>query len=287
MINEPQRLQYLSAMGITSWVARYRLPNALATPACEWPLSEAPVAPAPAQRLHALLDELPVAPVPAPEMTEPSRPARRGKARAMLEGGAHELDADVDIPSTTAGEDTLREAADVTPTNQATEPQQALRFTMQVAALEGRWLVLLAQPAPPDSTSQRLLGNLLRAADIHVGEPPGFQAFQWPIMEALPVEAPLEESRDGLRAFIEGRRRSGWHPQRVLLFGDDPVLTEVLEVHGERSVLLDLPLWQGPTLAELGVDAKAKRKLLPQLGKWRDAWENAAADSAEDASAND
>lgn len=286
MINEPQRLQYLSAMGITPWVARYCLPNALATPTCEWPLSEEPETPAPAQRLHALLDELPVASVPAPDVAESSRPVRRGKARALLEGGEREPDAATDTPSTTASADTPHEAAAVPQAGHTTEPQQALRFSMQAAALEGRWLVLLAQPEPPDGISQRLLGNLLRAADIHLGEPPAFQAFQWPMMEELPVEAPLEESRDGLRAFIEGRRRSGWNPEYVLLFGDDPVLAKVLEIHDERSVLLDLPLWQGPALAELGVDANAKRELLPQLGKWREAWENGVSGAAEDATAH-
>jgi hypothetical protein len=30
------RRQYLDAMGITAFASRYRLPNALATPACEW-----------------------------------------------------------------------------------------------------------------------------------------------------------------------------------------------------------------------------------------------------------
>lgn len=278
MINEPQRLQYLDAMGITPWVARYRLPNALATPVCEWPLEEESERPAPAQRLHALLDEVPVVSTPIPEVVEPSRSVRQGKAREMLEGRESLPDMAPDTALTST--ETLREAAQ---TVQATEPQQALHFSIQATALAGRWLVLLAQSGSPDGTALRLLGNLLRAADIHLREPPTFQAFRWPMIEEFAVEAPLAEARDGLRAFIEGRRHSsGWNPEQVLLFGDDPQLAEVLGVSDNRSVLLDLPLWQGPTLAELGVDAAAKRALLPQLAQWREAWANAASQPTAD-----
>ncbi|APX91819.1 hypothetical protein BWR19_02040 [Halomonas sp. 1513] len=262
MTSEPQRLQYLSAMGVTAWVARYRLPNALETPACEWPEPEVPAAPAPSQRLHALLDEPPGAPE-APTPT-PAKPARRGKARAML---------GVDV-SQEAPEPADR--AESAPAPSAAGARQALRFSLQITALEGRWLVLLPQAAAPDATAQRLLGNLLQAAGIHLAEPPVFQAFQWPMMEELPVEAPLDEARDGLRAFIDGRRRGGWRAERVLMFGEAPALAEVLAIEAGRCGLLQLPAWQGPALDELSRDADAKRALLPLLGEWRLAWQSAA-----------
>lgn len=40
MTPEPQRLQYLEAMGVTAWVARYQLPNARPSETCEWELPE-------------------------------------------------------------------------------------------------------------------------------------------------------------------------------------------------------------------------------------------------------
>lgn len=252
-------------MGVTAWVARYRLPNAKETPACDWPTPETPETPAPSQRLHALLDEVPArSPASAPETPAPAKPPRRGKARALL-GVADEP------------VDTSETESDKPPAAAGTgDPQQALRFSLQIAALEGRWLVLLPQGGSPDAVAQRLLGNLLQAAGIHLAQPPVFQAFHWPMMEELPVEAPLDEARDGLRAFLDGRRRGGWRPERVLLFGESPVLAEVLSIEAGHCDLLQLPAWQGASLTELSRDAAAKRALLPLLGEWREAWLGAA-----------
>ena len=55
MIGDPQRLQYLEAMGITTWTSRYRFVNARPTEQVEWETAPAPEKPAPGQRLHALL----------------------------------------------------------------------------------------------------------------------------------------------------------------------------------------------------------------------------------------
>ncbi|MCA1770918.1 MAG: hypothetical protein LC652_13595, partial [Halomonas sp.] len=91
MTTEPQRLQYLEAMGLTAWVARYALPNARPTPACEWALPEAPPAEAPGERLHALLDEARESAPARPTPQQPTRAARTarapkpGTARALLE----------------------------------------------------------------------------------------------------------------------------------------------------------------------------------------------------------
>ncbi|MBD3898505.1 hypothetical protein IEI94_21915 [Halomonas sp. ML-15] len=278
MTSEPQRLQYLSAMGVTAWVARYRLPNAQETPACDWPAPEVPETPAPSQRLHALLDEVPArSPASAPQDPDPppAKPPRRGKARAML--------------GVTDEEPIAEREPDTTPpptTNASQTPQQALRFSLQIAALEGRWLVVLPHASAPDAVSRRLLANLLHAAGIHLAEPPVFQAFQWPMMEELPVEAPLDEARDGLRAFLEGRRRGGWRPERLLLFGEAPPLAQVLAIESGHCGLLQLPAWQGPSLGELSHDAAAKRALLPRLGEWREAWLGAADGFSEDEAGN-
>jgi len=266
-LGEPQRSQYLEAMGLTAWVGRYRLPNARESQACDWP--EPPREPArpPAQRLHALLDE--AAPEPrlaAPSEDSPAVPhAKARRARALL-GSADE-----------PAEPETRQAApavaatETAETAPVAEPQEALRFALQVAALEGRWLILLPGDTPPDAQALRLLGNLLQAAGIEA-DMPTFQAFRWPLMDGLSVESPLQEAQDGLRAFIDGRRRRGWQPERVLLFGDDPVLKRVLASDAEHSGLLDLPLWQGETLPALATSAEAKRALWPRLSEWRAAW---------------
>ncbi|XKE45050.1 hypothetical protein LG302_17000 [Halomonas organivorans] len=266
MTTEPQRLQYLEAMGLTAWVARYRLPNARETEACEWEPPATPERQAPGAHLHALLErpeEAPPAPPAAPEAEPRERPpAGPRKARALLGDLAPE-----EAPPTPA-----MDAAPETPDAAGREPAAALRFILQVACLDGRWLVILPAEAAPGRTEQRLLVNLLRAAGVGPEQPPAFEAFRWPQVEGLPVQAPLEEAREGLQAFLAGRRRRGWTPERLLVFGDDATLATLLAIEGEHCPLLDLPAWQGPSLATLAGSAEAKRALWPSLAGWRRAW---------------
>lgn len=266
---EPQRSQYLEAMGLTAWVSRYRLPNALETPRCEW--QEAPVEPRqpPAKRLHALLDdasEAAASSAPAPAsptgtVQAPARPPVK-RARALL--GEPTSEPEPATPPEPQAEGPSRDVGEA--------PGEALRFTLQVAALEGRWLVLQVADGPPSSDAQRLLGNLFKAAGIETAQPPSFEAFRWPLMEGIPAQAPFEEAREGLRAFIEGRRRRGWQPERLLLFGAHDDLERVLEIVEGRSRLLEIPAWCGPALDELMGSAHAKRELLPVLTDWGKAW---------------
>nr|WP_283101561.1 hypothetical protein [Halomonas populi] len=261
-------------MGLTAWVGRYRLPNARETPRCEWEMPEPAAAEPPTQRLHALL-EMPSPATPRPASTGDSAPSkpRRGKARALL--GEEDPQASSSSTSETP-------AVDAPAANASSEPLEALRFEVQLAALEGRWLILLPGEAAPDGEMQRLLQNLLLAAGITLGSAPVFQAFRWPMMAELPVDAPLEEARDGLRAFIEGRRRAGWRPERLLIFGRHPVLEQVLALQDEHCPLLDVPGWQGPALVTLGGDAQAKRALMALLPTWRSAWFGAVGDAIGD-----
>ncbi|MBB3183888.1 DNA polymerase III psi subunit [Halomonas fontilapidosi] len=264
MTPEPQRLQYLEAMGLTAWASRYRLPNALPTPACEWETAspEAEGRRAPGERLHALLDEAAeaqvAAPRPAPAEPEPRHRPSAGKARALL--------GDL-VPAEV--KEAEHEAPRPGPVQQRGE---ALRFTLQVACLDGRWLLLLPGKAPPSRVELRLLRNLLRAAGVVPEQMPTFEAFRWPQVEELPVEAPLEEAREGLQAFLAGRQRRGWVPERLLVFGEDETLAELLTLSDGHCPLLALPAWQGPALGELAGSAEAKRALWPQMAGWRDAW---------------
>ncbi|GHE22381.1 hypothetical protein [Halomonas urumqiensis] len=276
MTAEPQRLQYLEAMGITAWVARYTLPNARPTPVCEWDMPEAAPAEAPGDRLHALLDEAVTpqplvreAPQPARERTQ--RPANSRKARALLG----------DVP-----EEVAAESSPTIPTEPATaEPAEALRYTVQVGCLDGRWLVLLPGSESPGAPAHRLLDNLLHAAGIDPGHTVAFEAFSWPLAEGMPVYAPLEEAREGFAAFVAGCGRRGWRPQRLLMFGHDETLARVVTLEAGHCPLLDLPAWQGPSLDTLAGSAADKRALLPILAEWRDAWHSSAqgVENADDA----
>ncbi|MFG6177447.1 hypothetical protein ACGTN6_09400 [Halomonas sp. THAF12] len=266
MTTEPQRLQYLEAMGLTAWTARYLLPNARPTEACEWelPTPDDAVRQAPAERLQALL-ETPAKPAPAPAapQAEPhERPAGPRKARALLGGVVPEAATVDEAPAADAGTDAAEEAA----------PQEALRFALQVACLDGRWLVVLPGEAAPSPVAQRLLANLLRAAGVTPEQPPAFESFHWPQIEGMPVQAPLDEARQGLAAFLAGRARRGWAPERLLVFGEDAILATVLAIEAERSTALDLPAWQGPSLDAMAGSAELKRQLWPRLARWHRDW---------------
>ncbi|MCK0716335.1 hypothetical protein ACFO0U_08930 [Chromohalobacter sarecensis] len=272
MVGDVQRLQYLEAMGLGAWTSRYRLPNALPTPACEW---ETPPAEAPTShgaRLQALLDDT----VRAPSTGEtssgatPSRdtgkPASSGSARALLLGDAP-TESSSSTPEVAA--EPAAPAADVG----ETETQAALRYDLQVAALEGRWLLLVPEATVPDRTALELLGNLLRVAGIAVDAALEFRSFQWPLVDNAPMTtAPLDDARDGLRAYLAGQARRGWRPERLVVFGQDASLNEVLALEEARSETLDLPCWTLPALATLKSSAAAKRALWPQLTAWREAW---------------
>ncbi|MBB3233059.1 hypothetical protein [Halomonas stenophila] len=277
MTAEPQRLQYLEAMGLTAWTARYRLPNARPTEACDWalPAPDEDARQAPGERLHALL-ESPGEAAPAPPASAPEAPQRPptgpGKARALLgdmvpgaEGSA------AAAPSAPAAP----EAA----TPRAEAPQEPLRFSLQVACLDGRWLVVLPREAAPGAMEHRLLLNLLRAAGVVPEQPPAFEAFHWPQIEGLPVQSPLEEAGEGLQAFLAGRRRRGWAPERLLVFGDVATLAPLLALQDGHCPLLGLPAWQGPGLTELAGSAAAKRALWPTLTGWCRAWLGEASDA--------
>jgi hypothetical protein len=252
-------------MGLTSWVARYRLPNARPTPVCEWELPETLPAEAPGERLHALLDETSKAPAPRAPVASGREhrhtPAVRGKARSLLDG------------------DSVSPPGDPTPALNARPQAEAaaeapLRFSLQVACLSGRWLMLAPGDSSPDASQCRLLVNLLGAAGILLDQAPTFEGFRWPPMDDMPVESPREEACQGLQAFLEGRRRRGWAPERLLVFGRDETLASVLSLEDGHCRLLDLPAWQLPGLDDLTTSAESKRSLWPQLLDWHHAWQN-------------
>lgn len=278
MTPEPQRLAYLEAMGLTAWVARYQLPNARETEACDWPELEPEEAPARgADRLHALLDDSvasqgntdasePAAePVERPESAGPSDPRGPRKARALL--------GDI-VPD--SGDSTSVVVPDTD--MPMAEPAEALPFACLVGCIDGRWLVLVAQTDPMSVEQQRLLANILGAAGVHSEQRPVFEVLHWPLAEGLPVRQPLEEARQGLKAFVTGRGRRGWKPERVLMFGTDETLDRVVDEDDGKSCTLELPLWKGPSLASLLAGAEAKRTLWPQLENWKALWNQADAE---------
>ncbi|WP_191237726.1 hypothetical protein [Cobetia marina] len=297
MTSEPQRLQYLDAMGLTAWVGRYQLPNALPTEACEWPEPVVAEPVAPQARLHALIEEAPQPTVSSPQAEPaPARapgPSPAASARALLGMAPAEASVATAVQTREAtGDESSSTASWGTPPAQATTEtvveaqvtppadQPPLRFSVQLAALDGRWLVMLPGDEAPHLEGEALLKALWRAAGITPTTDLTFSHFRWPLLANLKASAPLDEAREGLRAFLNGPARRDWQPERVLIFGnreDCATLREVLGItsssgDAETSSLLDIPVWQGPELVTLARSSDAKRQLWPLLIRWGKAW---------------
>ncbi|HET8791227.1 MAG TPA: hypothetical protein VFM75_08455, partial [Modicisalibacter sp.] len=139
MTTEPQRSQYLEAMGFTAWVSRYRLPNAAPTPACEWLEPDVVPTQPPAQRLHALLDAAEYAspssttrePAPASQAPASFLPGRQGagqpkRARALLAVEGIVAEPDTNDASDAA---VVSDSAPIMERDAASAPAVSLRFT--------------------------------------------------------------------------------------------------------------------------------------------------------------
>lgn len=218
----------------------------------------------PAERLHALIDEVAPAVRPSTSAASVAPPPAAGRVRQLLGMTVAE--------GKESTEQDVAPAADTSPM----ASQEPLRFSLQVACLEGRWLVLLPGLAAVSEENVRLLCNLLAAAGITTHDGPDFHWLRWPPVEGLAVNDPLEEAADGLRAFIAGAARQAWSPERVLVFGRHELIDPLLGLSAGRCELLELPGWQGPSLDVLAASAEAKRALWPTLLEWRRTWRGEA-----------
>ncbi|WP_110689045.1 hypothetical protein [Salinicola endophyticus] len=276
MIADPQRLQYLEAMGVPAWVSRYRLINARSTEQCEWAVPAAEK-PAPGQRLHALLEtppahSEPAAPAPAVATPEPAErvegSAPVARARALL--GEDQAPAEAPAPAA----DTT--AAPPAPVAAAAERAAPLRFSLTLAVLDQRWWLLLPGGREGlSSAAQALLKQMLVAAGLP-GDWRALSSLDWPLMEA-PVDDPVNEARDGLAVFCRGQAmRNGLSISGAIVIpgADD----EALFADDDTPFEVDCHRWPHP--GTLLGDTAAKRACWPQLHATGEAWRQATAGTA-------
>jgi hypothetical protein len=243
-------------MGITAWASRYRLPNALETPACEWE-DTAPPPVSPSQRLHTLLDDAQQAEHARKKVSPPSQ-SSPAAVKALRD--ATPANTALDTPASSAPVPALAD--------ERVEPfREPVTFTLSCCCLAGRWLSLHAGQL--SAQEQALLANLYRAVGVTLSHPLQHLTFTWPPLAGGPApEEPLEEAREGVNAFISGAAgRNDWQLERVLWWGEVEAspFSEVLDIVAGKSRTLELPVWQGPPLAALLESANAKRSLLPSL----------------------
>ncbi|WP_386082009.1 hypothetical protein ACFIOZ_02420 [Vreelandella sp. F11] len=291
MNQEVTRRHYLDAMGITAWAAKYQLPNALPTEACEWEESTPTPAP-PRERLQALLDD-----APAPRRQAPTHQAPEPQAPGEAISSPSAVKALLGQDKQQGKPDQSKSAVatpEVATSSGPAAPAQPLKFELSCVCLEGRWLVLKAGGMP--SLEQQLLANLLQAAGIQRGVLPAISHFTWPQMaNAFAVEDPLDEAREGLAAFIDGSAsRQGWRLERLLWWGEldaepdaesgaeQAPLKRILNVIDGQSQTLSLPLWQGPSLGALLDGSHSKRDLWPALQALGQLWGAGAKQMADD-----
>ncbi|WP_144049411.1 hypothetical protein [Vreelandella massiliensis] len=266
------RRQYLDAMGVTVWASRYRLPNALETPACEWEEESVRAPESPSQRLHALLDDAQKAEqkrqksTSNPESLSQIAPQETAPAavRALLD----------DAPTKDAPDTPSAPAPSIESESAERPSREPVTFTLSCFCLAGRWLSLHAGEL--SAQEQQLLANLYRAAGVALAEPLERMTFTWPPLADGPApEEPLEEAREGVHAFVSGAAgRHEWRLERVLWWGnaESSPLEKVLDIADGQSRTLELPVWQGPTLAALLGSADAKRALWPSLLALGEQW---------------
>lgn len=267
-------------MGITAWAAKYQLPNALPTEACEWEDSPPDTTP-PRARLQALLDDAPAPKRASPEARKPDATVASPSAvRALLndtQGSNVQSSAQQSSAHQSPG-DQLNPASDVPNVVEpaAATPAKPLKFSLSCFCIEGRWLVM--QAGEITAQEQQLLVNLLQAAGIQQGALPEVTHFTWPqLVNAFAVEDPLDEAREGLAAFIAGRvSRQGWQLEKLLWWGElgaeQAPLDRILNVVEAHSQTLLLPVWLGPSLVSLLEGTSSKRELWPALKALAESW---------------
>ncbi|OLO06050.1 hypothetical protein [Salinicola socius] len=251
MIGDPQRLQYLEAMGIASWVSRYRFVNARPTEQGDWSVAPEPEKPAPGQRLHALL-ETPVRPVEVDrgQPADDVPPAGSGaaaplsRARALLDGVSVD---GVSINGASSGGDKTAETAaasepasrpasapvDEAPSDDVaalgtSAPAEPLRFTLSLSVIGERWWLMLPGERPLSLAGQILLGQMLKSVGMPVEATP-LSSLSWPLMD-VSASDPADEAREGIQVFCAGQaRRHGMTIDGAIVVGEEiwaPLLSD-------------------------------------------------------------
>ncbi|WP_110602140.1 hypothetical protein [Salinicola lusitanus] len=280
MIGDPQRLQYLEAMGISTWASRYRFVNAKPTEQVEWEAAAEPEKPAPGQRLQALL-ETPARPVERDRPAADASPTQQtaaplSRARALLGEDAPRVESPPSSPDRTADSDAaVSSAPTVSGTGQApvdvaedaAPAAEPLRFTLSLSVIGERWWLLLPGERPISAAGQALLGQMLQSASMPAGGAP-LSRLTWPLMD-LQATDPADEAREGILVFCAGQaRRHGMRIDGAIAVGDE-VWSSLLSDSGDEG---DWACHRLPHPDDLLSSANAKRECWSLLQAAGSAW---------------
>jgi hypothetical protein len=276
-VNEALRQDYLAAIGVDSYVPRFVLDGAAATPRCEISLAdlesfneESPGEPrfyheadgASSQyddseyQQMAELGQAPSAPLPsAAELPKPKQSSRMASTLASLS---------LDEPSQTGRSKVTAQSRQP---EQQTGPSAAAslnpEFSVDLVGTEiGLLMVLDTSAGPASPTEKRLLANIAQAVSRHhqLAKAPVFSSakFQWPVVKTAGLAQDANAAREALQANIMAHaERQAAHC--VIVFGESlhaylnaAILQragiQILYAASAESMLADgslkQPLWQ-------------------------------------------
>ncbi|MCV6626823.1 MAG: hypothetical protein OIF38_12045 [Cellvibrionaceae bacterium] len=186
---ETHRHQYLSALGIDSYMPRVLLVNAPLPQACEWPEQAQPqLEVAPSAEL--------AAPAVALQVVEPVA-ASGGPADAATIlagfGGGPEPAAKPKLSASTAAEPQVE---------LPTEPAVAFKLSLWRC---GPCLVIDSRDSQKALPTEKLLLSMLQAAGQALANLPRAQLIPWPMMEAGDGDQSASAARQMLGAFLESQ----------------------------------------------------------------------------------
>lgn len=266
---EPLRQQYLSAMGVTSWLPLHDLPGAAPSPRWEWQRSRSDngdsrpvrqageaatatvsVAPAPQARsaLKALLAGA-VDPGPAPTQT----PVVSATASDTVAQGASPVPLQhVNEVAVVPAARTLREAG-VTP-----------RFSLALLQVQDLLVVNALPPNRPgglNATHQRLLAEIVLVLGRQMGAEP-IEIFNWPLVNNPTLDQGPALARQGVLARL--RKLLPQAPSMIMAMGD-----AAIEFVPENWADTPMVRLETPSLDQLLRIPGAKRELWLQLQDYR------------------
>lgn len=188
---EVLRLQYLQAMGITTYYPRLQLPGALPSQACEWPFADkaehpaSPVATASAAAMpaqNAVPQPAPSAPAIAHSDPESSRRAAWTADERRGARDADERRGDATVPSVTLAEPAAAAAVDHAAESDSGE---ALQLQLLLLQLDADLAVVLQIPtlarAQLADRQRLLLANILRWLGKSLPAEAAPRVFRWPL----------------------------------------------------------------------------------------------------------
>lgn len=199
---ETHRHQYLSAMGLDSYMPRLILPAAPLSQECEWPT--VPVS----EQAAEPVTESPLSVVEAayagPQVTLQTSPqlsnAVNGQQSisAKVDKAANELLQGLGSEgAVSARVEVLNKAEQELPAN-----VEAVKFTLSIWRLDD-YLIVDQRDSSKALPTEKLLLNMLKAIKLPLANLPKVQVLRWPMLEGGIADESAEAARDMLSAFFD------------------------------------------------------------------------------------